>query len=178
MLIVSHVIAGAGIGAAASNQPEAAGIAFFVGWISHYVLDAVPHWERLYGKEEVQEDFETDLPIRRWPKSFLYQAVIDSIISLVLAIILISIYTDGGLGWWQSSVGWGILGAMLPDLLGNVPFWNRYLEKILPFKQERQFHKYIHIDHSYQKKLPKYFGLFSQIIVIALALFVFFTVGS
>jgi hypothetical protein len=42
MLEITHVIVGAAIGSRATNI----GFAFLFGWLSHHILDMIPHFDR------------------------------------------------------------------------------------------------------------------------------------
>src|SRR5579872_5534879 len=87
MLLTVHLAAGAAIGEAVSGLPGAPVIAFVLGWGSHYVLDSIPHWEKITGEKFPQMDTET--PVRDWPKSSIISAVSDVIIALLLIIYLV-----------------------------------------------------------------------------------------
>jgi len=170
MLIVPHVIAGAALGSLIGDVPGAPVIAFAVGWASHYVLDSVPHWERLY-KSSQNINWETHRPAQEWPRHIFVQAAIDV---LVAGVFLYAVATNTSeAAWWDTNrIFWGGLGAAVPDLLGNVPFWNRFLSKLPGFKQEYAFHSTIHISPEAQAKLPKWLGLLTQVLTVTLGLWV------
>ena len=52
MLVTNHVLAGAVIGAAAPRRPAAA---FALGVLSHFALDAAPHWGKWTGRPTFME---------------------------------------------------------------------------------------------------------------------------
>lgn len=162
MLSVPHVVLGAALGQAVSEVPGAGLIAFGLGWASHYLLDSLPHWERLVGAHG--PDFDTKTPVREWPKSYLIQAVLDVVIAALLIGYLIWRVPHGD-QFWQNPVFWGAIGAVFPDLLDNIPFWNRRLSNLPFFKQQRFLHYYFHITEASQQHLPKYTGLVTQVVV-------------
>jgi len=52
MLVTNHVLSGAVIGAATSRRPASA---FALGVLSHFVLDAAPHWGKWKGRPNFME---------------------------------------------------------------------------------------------------------------------------
>ena len=166
MLTVPHTLVGSAIGLAVKNTPCAPALAFGLGWLSHYALDTVPHWERLY-KPHDEGNFATDRPAKEWPRHMLVQAVLDVIIAgVIVSYIVVS---SGGFSW-NSPVLWGAIGSFLPDFLGNVPFWNRTLQRLPFFKQEYALHSSVHITPDSQKRYPRYYGLLTQIVAVVLSL--------
>lgn len=167
MLTVPHVVLGAALGQAVSDVPGASLIAFGLGWGSHYLLDSLPHWERLFGSRG--SDFSTETPTREWPRSYLVQAVIDVLIAALVVGYLVWRVPHGD-HFWQNPVFWGALGAFFPDLIDSVPFWNRQLGRLPFFRQERFLHQYFHISDQSQQHLPKITGLLTQLVVFLLAM--------
>lgn len=168
MLTVPHVVTGAALGSLIGDVPAAPLIAFGVGWASHYVLDHVPHWERLY-KPFQDIDWETHTPATSWPRHIFVQAALDV---AVAALVLYALWTNTSeASWWRTDqIFWGGIGGAIPDVLGNVPFWNRFLTKLPGFKQEYAFHSAVHITPKAQKAVPRWTGLVTQIVVLALGL--------
>lgn len=171
MLTVPHMVAGAALGSLVGEVPGQNVFAFAVGWGSHYVLDAVPHWERLFGGKG--SGFSTQTPIGQWPRSFLYQAVGDAVLALGLMALLLS-WRGELMTFWQSPVFWGAFGGFFPDLLDNTPVVNNILGKIGIVQKERKFHQDNHISVENQEKMPKYTGLVTQLIVVAIGLWLLF----
>jgi hypothetical protein len=81
MLLVTHLAVGAAIGEAVHGLPGAPAIAFVLGVASHYVLDALPHWEKLSG--EKFPDNDTSEPLKKWPRASIKSATIDGISGLL-----------------------------------------------------------------------------------------------
>src|ERR1700759_213533 len=52
MLVTNHVLSGAVIGAASRRRPAAA---FALGVLSHFALDAAPHWGKWIGRPHFME---------------------------------------------------------------------------------------------------------------------------
>ena len=170
MLTVPHVLVGAAIGSLIGDVPGAPAVAFAAGWASHYVMDFVPHWERLYRPFDAI-DFETDTPAKDWPRHIFVQAALDVIVA---GVILYAIWTNtGGASWWRTDqIFFAGLGAVVPDLLGNVPFWNKSLRRFSIFKREYAFHSGIHITDSAQRAVPRWLGLLTQVIAVTISLWI------
>jgi hypothetical protein len=168
MLTVPHALTGAAIGALVKDATVAPLVAFSVGWVSHYVLDTIPHWERLYRPHD-EIKFDTDQSARDWPKHIFVQAVLDVLIATGLIMWIYQSRAEVG-----SVMLWGALGAVLPDLLDNVPFWNRTLRRLPFFSQEQKFHDSIHINEDTQRRVPKILGLLTQVAVVVISLFIIF----
>lgn len=168
MLTVPHVVVGAALGSLIGDVPGAPVVAFVVGWASHYVLDSVPHWERLY-KPFQEIDWETHDPASKWPRHIFVQAALDVVVAFTLLYFLAQTAAVGGV-WYASPIFWGGVGASFPDLIGNVPFWNRALRKFTIFKREYDFHVYMHIKDETQKKLPRALGLVTQLVAVTIGL--------
>ncbi|MCK4547946.1 MAG: hypothetical protein KAW17_10955 [Candidatus Eisenbacteria sp.] len=81
MCSVTHLAVGGVLGGWAGNS----GVAFFLGIVSHVVMDAVPHYDT--------RDFRVDVALTA---------------AGFLAVL--------GLGYWNSPVFWGAVGAVLPDV--------------------------------------------------------------
>jgi hypothetical protein len=92
MLVTNHVLSGAVIGAVSRRRPASA---FFLGVLSHFALDAVPHW----GK---------------WHKRFRFMqvAVPDGLTGLALMGAMTALAPPDA----RLSVLAGMTGAALPDL--------------------------------------------------------------
>ena len=173
MLEVPHVVLGAALGEAVVGLPGAPAIAFGMGLISHYFLDSLPHWERLFGpkfspEEESEQSFSTETPVKQWPKFFVISAAIDLILALALIYYFNWRLPNGG-HFYLNPVFWGCFGAILPDLLDNIPFWNRKISNWPIIKQQRYLHRYFHISGQSQNHMPKYLGLITQLVVFFLA---------
>src|SRR4051812_36852886 len=70
MTLATHIIAGAAAAKAFSTNPVQA---FFIGWISHYIMDAILHWDYLLASFESHPDapLETRVHMNRLNRAFL-----------------------------------------------------------------------------------------------------------
>lgn len=168
MLTIPHTLTGAAIGVLVQDVSAAPLVAFGLGWASHYVLDTIPHWERVYKPHE-HINFGTDQPARDWPRHIFIQAALDV---LIAAGLIYWIYQNRG--GTSTAILWGALGGALPDLLDNVPFWNKLLRRLPFFSQEQKFHDSIHISDEAQNAVPKYLGIVTQLAVVAISIFIIF----
>jgi len=92
MLVTNHVLAGAVIGAATHRRPAAA---FALGVLSHFALDATPHWGNWQG-----------------PPSFMEVAVPDGLAGLAVIGTMTALAPRNA----RLAVLAGMAGAALPDL--------------------------------------------------------------
>jgi hypothetical protein len=120
MLATSHVLAGALIGRAVSQNPVAA---FGVGVVSHFVMDACPHW----GVKD---------PPGVWSKKFVRVAKCDGCAAMAAMAV------GAGLAPARSrrAVIAGMVGAALPD--ADKPM--EYFFGVNPFpKPVQTFHSWV-----------------------------------
>jgi hypothetical protein len=99
MLVTNHVLSGAVIGAAARRRPASA---FVLGVLSHFALDAVPHWGNWNGRP-----------------SFMQVAVPDGLVGLAFMGTMAAIAPRDA----RLAVVAGMAGAALPDLDKPAMLW-------------------------------------------------------
>lgn len=163
MLTVPHTLVGAAIGTLVEGAAGAPALAFGLGWVSHYALDTIPHWERLYRPHDII-NWDTKRPVKEWPRHIFLQAVADVLIAAGIIFVV-----------WQldpsrnTAVLWGALGGALPDLLDNVPFLNKVVGTIPGFRSFQRFHNHVHISERKQRQCSRYTGLLTQLATIAIA---------
>jgi hypothetical protein len=92
MLVTNHVLSGAVIGAATPRRPASA---FVLGVLSHFVLDAVPHWGKWQGSP-----------------TFMQVAVPDGLAGLAVMTAMTALAPRDA----RLAVLAGMAGAALPDL--------------------------------------------------------------
>ena len=98
MLLTNHVLSGALIGARARGP----GSAFAAGVVSHFVLDAIPHWGEWGSK-----------------RRFLRVAVADGLVSLAVGAALVAAAPPAR----RAAVLAGMAGAALPDADKPARLW-------------------------------------------------------
>jgi len=154
MILTTHSIVGAGVASLVTTNPI---LGFFVGFLSHYVLDAIPHWDYKLLSYEKSEDGKTEnLYIG---KNFYYDLLrIFRDIAFGLLITLLFLW-DKNFSSFPLLFS-GAIGGIMPDALQLV-----YLKyKKQPLVLLHKIHNYFHTKINWKNKpLP---GLLTQIIVI------------
>ena len=135
MTLTTHALVGA---AAASLFPQEPALAFAAGFASHFVIDAIPHWDyALLSIEKVEgQPLKTDM---RFGKSFMLDITrtgSDAIFGLAASFFLFSALLPHVSTF---IIVVGVVAGQLPDFLSLVYFKTR-----LPFLTPLQsFHNWI-----------------------------------
>ena len=169
MLLTTHVLTGAALGSLVGDIPGRGLIAFAVGWASHYVLDAMPHKEKILVSEDSDE---TALPINQWSKGMITQTAVDILLALSLMGLIVGLKNDFSLV--HSPQFWGALGAAAPDILDQVPFWNKRIRPKPIFSTLWKWHSNIHISEEAQRKYANNWGVVLPIALMVVALWILF----
>jgi hypothetical protein len=167
MLTTPHALAGAAIGSLFPNSPVGAIGAFALAFGSHFVLDSVPHWERLFATANHTELAKKGYSIR--DLGVYIQVILDALVGFA-ALYIVTSHLGGGHVYKFSAVLWGGIGGVLPDVLDNVHPISRRLHHIAGFRAIEKLHKKLHINYEAQRRLPHYTGLLTQILVVVLSL--------
>jgi len=139
MVLGTHVVIGGILGALSRAHPI---LAFSTGFISHFLLDAIPHWDYpLYSKTKKNEaePLSGDMVIG---KAFLRDIASTGIDLFIGTAVLAFLFWDGYLGSTplQSSIIWGAIGGVAPDFL---QFAYMKIRK-QPLISLQRFHIFIH----------------------------------
>jgi len=151
MTITPHILAGAALATATKSLP----VAFLLGFVSHFVLDAIPHLDpgtffAIPGDED-----------KPWPAWVYITAILEFIITMAVFIILFNNRSDFAI------ISVGALGGISVDIIDNNPL--KFIHKWPVFKQFHAFHELIH----YELPIDKwYWGLLSQLVIIGLSFWV------
>ena len=130
MLATSHLLAGAAVGTAIGNPL----LAFILGYISHFLLDALPHFDPgLYRKRKADGSLPEEFARFEYPI-----AAIDVLLGVFLTMYFWHLHAE------SSALLFGALGGLLPDLFDNVPFWNKQVWKINFLHSMAKLHQTIH----------------------------------
>lgn len=139
MLLSSHALVGGALGQATGNPI----LAFFVGIISHYLLDMIPHYDTTDGGK---------LTLRQYGLIFL---------DLAILAVLLFVFKKS----LDNNFFWGLAGAVTPDVIDNVPLWSKKTANIYFYSKIKRFHEKI------QPKQPGLlFGIAIQILLILVSL--------
>ncbi|MCX6746411.1 MAG: hypothetical protein NTX00_05405 [Candidatus Parcubacteria bacterium] len=146
MLLSVHATVGAIIGENV-NTPL---LAFVLAFISHFVLDIIPHGDDVLIKA-YRNDFKN--------KGVLYLIIFD-IFSTALLLLLLFYFHKISL---TQTVYWGIFGGILPDLMvASYEITNKF------FKRTHKIHSWTH--DRIHWTIPLKLGILVQLIIIYLML--------
>lgn len=159
MILATHAIAGAALAAAMPNRPM---LAFVAGAASHFLLDAIPHWDyklRSSWKDK-NNPLNDDIAIGRDFWFDLTKISGDALIGLILSWFFFRSFFIGH--GWLSLLTFvaGVTGGLLPDA-----FQFAYFKLRSPWLTSLQrFHYWIHAD--YARKLKPLVGVITQTLLI------------
>jgi len=161
MILCTHAIVG---GAVASLFPSHPTLVAFAGFASHFVLDAVPHWD--YPLQAVSIGADADNRDLRLDRRLIYDLMLigfDACAGLAIAIWLFA--TPATIG----AIALGGFMAMLPDALQ----FAHSLYPREPLKSLQRFHQWIHSN----RKLSWPAGVSSQALFAAIVSAIVIVVG-
>lgn len=161
MVLATHAIVGAVFGKLIPNPF----LAFFAGFLSHFLLDAIPHWHyplRSKVKQSLYRD--EDMVIGRAFLIDLFVIGFDFAIGIGVAILIFQGW-DGFLHPSLSILS-AAFGAILPDILLFVA-WKIKKEPLLIL---RRFHKWMHARNNLDHR--PFVGVLSQGFCAALVVMV------
>ncbi len=136
MTLATHAVVGGLLGAVAAQNPI---LAAFIGFTSHFLMDAIPHWDYKLrsSNEDIDNPMENDISPKG--KDFAVDLVkigFDAILGLV--IVYAMFYTFSATILIGAFVG--ALFAVLPDALQFV--YMRFKHE--PLTSLQRFHLYMH----------------------------------
>ena len=145
MTLTAHAITGAALASLVPDQPL---VGFAVGFISHFVLDAIPHWDYKLNskKEDGNNHMNDDMVINKNFIKDILKISFDGILGLLLSLIVFNFYFK----FSTFVVLSGVIGAMMPDALQFVYMKWRHE----PLISLQKFHLWIHADKKIIEKLP------------------------
>jgi len=152
MILSTHAVVGAAIASFLPSHPAAA---FVLGFGSHFVLDAIPHWDYPIRSAAVDPKIGAAMTFDR---ALLRDAVVigsDGLLG-ILGVLLFFASADG---LW--SILLGAFGAMLPDPLQTIHAHFPYE----PLRTLQRFHRWIHTDKLIKGDII--LGVGSQIALVA-----------
>lgn len=156
MTLSAHISVACAVGLA-TNNPVAG---FFAGFLSHHIIDGIPHSDAGSLGANVQNIFKN--------KSLKY-VIADIILALIVFIV---IWTKLN---FSPIIFWAAVGGAFPDLLDNSPFWSMYTRSVFPTNYYHKLHETIH----FTIKSKKYFwvGIATQIVLIVASFCVVFVLN-
>lgn len=161
MILTTHAIVGAAAGRIFSNPL----MAFAAGFISHFILDAIPHWAyALKSKARNKEEpLKENIVLNREFIGDLARIGLDFVLGVSAAIFIFR-GEDRFIGAPANLLA-GIAGGLLPDFMQFLYFKIRH-EPLIFFQK---LHIYVHKEKEFSA-LP--YGIPSQIIVIIAAVII------
>ena len=163
MTITPHLLAGSAIASATTTNIF---VAFLLGFLTHFILDAIPHIDpgsfndiRLPGvKKEIHlETVHADH--KPWPLWIYVFAMVEFIIIWTLVIIFFKSKSNFGI------IIAGGIGGIFVDVMDN-PIWRSHL-KWPVFRQIDFLHHKVHYDLPVNKW---YWGILFELIIIGVSL--------
>jgi hypothetical protein len=148
MILCTHAIVGAAFGSFVPSHP---GLAFVLGFCSHFVLDAIPHWDYPIRSASLSPRRSSSMRVDRAFVADLLTIGTDGVSGLAAAVVLFGP---------QSGVLAAAIAAMLPDPLQllHAHFGHE------PLGTLQRFHRWI---HSKRKIAVVPFGALSQLALLA-----------
>lgn len=153
MIITAHMIAGG----VAGEVVQSSFLAFALGIVLHFILDAVPHFDNLLDEGE------------RWNYKQVLFLIFDVILLFVLSFYVLKL--PFSLKFFNTPFFYGALGGIFPDILDNVPFWQGIFQRSKWGRKIHYFHDKIQL-----KNVNPFFGLLTQAIVIYASMAIYFLV--
>ncbi|MDP2638779.1 MAG: hypothetical protein Q8P06_01265 [Candidatus Azambacteria bacterium] len=162
MILASHIIISGLLGSQTGNYFLAA----VLGLASHYILDAIPHWDYLSEEFETRAHTEKGFIKRKQFWRELINVAFDALLGLALLFIFIRIDKN-------ANIVPAIIGAMfgvLPDPLGLLHWITKW--KFLKWNSDLQ--KFVH--YSIHSKIEQYFwpGIAIQTATIGIVLLILY----
>jgi hypothetical protein len=146
MILSAHILTAAAI---ASKVPNPI-LGIFLAFLSHYLLDAIPHKEY-----SVKNIFE-----RNWKDSLsdFLKVSLDGL----LGVFLVYLIADKNIFIYL-----GALAGIVPD---GIAFLSLLFPKYKLLNIHQSFHHWLH-ENFQKRKIPAFWEIFSQIAVLALAIY-------
>ena len=163
MTLTTHAITGAAL---ATLMPTYLILGFAVGFASHFLLDAIPHWDYSIASMESDErnPMNNDMATKNkdFPKDLL-KIGIDGILGLLLSFILLGMFHQHS----PIVIFLGAVGGMAPDAL-QFFYWKWRHE---PLVSLQRFHIWIHAKTNLKNK--PVIGILFQVALICFIVFIF-----
>lgn len=135
MTLTTHAVTGAALASLIPNQPM---VGFAVGFLSHFILDAIPHWDYSLGsmKKDKDNPLNDDMIINKDFVKDILKIGLDAALGLLLSYLIFGFYLKFSVLMILS----GALGSMAPDALQFIYMKWRHE----PIVSLQRFHIWIH----------------------------------
>lgn len=159
MTLATHAITGAAVASLTPQQPI---LGFVAGFASHYLIDAIPHWDYPILSDSIHPQKGN---IRmRFDRVFFRDArnfTLDAALGIIVALLVFA-YPPTGLA--TLTIMAGAIGGILPDPL-------QFVAKKLPhepFSSLQRFHQWIHTGWHMRETGYHWLGIISQLAFVVL----------
>jgi len=165
MTLSTHAVVGAAVAAALPNHPILGGL-FAFG--SHFLLDALPHWDYKILSASANPNVPTKLSFDRLFVLDLVRIGGDALLGIAVAAIFFGHFSADALTSSSDPKQWfwlvGAVAAILPDFLQFV--YSKYPKG--PIAHLQAFHRWIHT--SYRLEGETVLGIASQLTLVVVVL--------
>ncbi len=140
MVLFTHAVVGGAIGAVTRTHPV---LAFTLGFVSHFVLDALPHWDyplESSREHESGDHLKGDFVLNH---KFLFDLIkigTDLLLGIVIVYLFFSADILNPSAFLTQGTFWGMIGGILPDFLQ----FAYYKIKREPLTSLQKFHIRVH----------------------------------
>ncbi|MAF25778.1 hypothetical protein CL634_09430, partial [bacterium] len=133
-------------------------LAFLLGIISHFVLDAIPHTDpEIIDTKAVKAGLSKEILTR-------FRRIVAIDVLLVLTVVMIALNRVSTP--MTNSIMLGAIGGILPDAILGLSMLYGAKKKVL--SKYVDFHAFFHFPHD-QMKLKKSVGIWTQVVTLGLA---------
>ncbi len=150
MFYIIHVLLGGLIGLHFHSLLLVVLLAF----LSHFVLDMLPHWSLGFDKEYFKEYSEPN-----WNKKMVFLGAIDSLMAIFILFMLNAKFESG-------LIIIGALVAVFPDIMG-IGYFTR-------LKKRKKYKKFLHFHSNIQREVGFLAGCLIQITILLFLIAVLF----
>ena len=161
MILTTHAIAGAAV---ASLNPARPISGFFAGFVLHFILDAIPHWEYEIKSGSIDPTVAANLVFDRTFFADILRIGSDFSLGIILSLALF--YSPQS----AFAVLAGAVGGVTPDALQFV--YGRVRRGPIVYLQK--FHEGIHSPYLKLRNMPA-FGITLQILIVAIIVLLVYT---
>lgn len=137
MSLSTHIVMAVAVSVPFLKNPLAS---FFIGFVSHFLADAIPHWDWLPRSLNIGNGNAMNIGVKRDYRLIFWDVMgvfLDSLIGIVLVLIVKYPLTDFTLLWGMLAAAFG---GILPDGLQFIYF----LYKKEPLASLQKFHFWMH----------------------------------
>lgn len=160
MTLATHIVAGAAVAKVFATDPVQA---FIIGWISHYVLDTITHWDYPL-KTFTSNRADPRQNKIRFSKDLIWdmsKVILDVIIGFAIVFAVYAGFDFSKLNTAEAKlILAGALGGVMPDF---VQFLYAVF-KVKLFRIFQNFHDFVHADSDFNNR--PLIGIASQILII------------